>query len=429
MSTEDEMTIDERRKYLRKMKPLYLQADRKTKKRMLDEMETVTGLERKTLIHLLHSNLKRRRRRRERGKSYGPEVDDALRVIDESYDYICPERLTPNLSRMAQQLAAHGELIVYPALLQQLDQISVTTVKRRLNRIARDQPRLARPTPLPSSPLLQAIPMRRIPWDTVQPGHFEVDLVHHCGPSAAGDYMCTLQMVDVALGWSERVPVLGRSYLVVRDAFLYILFRLPFLVRQVHPDNGGEFFNHHILRFWQDKAPYVALSRSRPYHKNDNRFVEQRNCAWVRHYLGDDRLDTSAQTLAVNTLYDNLWLYNNFFQPVMRLAEKTVITNADGQPHIQRRHDQASTPFDRLCATDAIARETREQLETLRDRTNPRLLRQEIYDQIDFIFSLPNASTGVTENVYQTLMTHTHPQVGQRALPMFAAGPNARPQE
>jgi hypothetical protein len=217
--------------------------------------------------------------------------------------------------------------------------------------------------------------------------------------------MCTIQTIDVATGWSERRAVLGRSYLVMEDAFRYILTRLPFPILELHPDNGSEFFNHHMLRFWKSTVKGVRLSRSRPYHKNDNRFVEQKNSTLVRAYLGDDRLDTVAQTIAVNQLYDKMWVYYNLLQPVMRLAEK-IVTPVEGQlARVKRRYDQARTPFDRLCQTSAITQERRDQLEALRDRTNPRQLRQEIYDQIEYIFSLPNAVSGKTENVYLTLAT------------------------
>jgi hypothetical protein len=120
--------------------------------------------------------------------------------------------------------------------------------------------------------------MLRLPWDIVQPGHFEMNLVHHCGPTASGEYACTLQMVGVATGRSERRAVLGCSYLAMEDAFRCILARLPFPVLHVHPDNGSEFFNHHLLRFWGEIVQGVTLSRSRPFHKNDNPRVEQRAC-------------------------------------------------------------------------------------------------------------------------------------------------------
>ncbi len=131
-------------------------------------------------------------------------------------------------------------------------------------------------------------------------------------------------MVDVATGWTEQVATLGRSYRVMEDGFRRILARLPFQVLEIHPDNGSEFLNAHLVRFWKEMVKGVTLSRSRPFHKNDNRFVEQKNSTLVRAYLGLARFDTAAQTNAINQLYEKMWLYYNFFQPVMRLREKTT---------------------------------------------------------------------------------------------------------
>jgi hypothetical protein len=417
MSIEDRMTIDERRKYLRVMQKRYLQADCKERERLLDEMEAVTELHRKSLIRLMNGSLERQRRRRQRGRSYGPEVDDAIRVIAESMDYICPERLTPNLTWLATHLATHGELEASFRLLEQLERISVPTVGRILARIRQDERRLPRRGPRYTNHLIRDVPMKRIPWHEQEPGHFEADLVHHCGPSASGEYVCTIQMVDVATAWSERVSVLGRSYLVIEDGFNRILSRLPFPVCEIHPDNGSEFFNNHMFRFWDGLDQDIQLSRSRPYQKNDNRFVEQKNSTLVRAYLGYDRLDTVVQTLAVNQLYDKMWVYYNLFQPVMRLTEKTWLRE-EGQPsQLKRRYDQARTPFDRLCETTAISQEWRERLEALRDQTNPRQLRQDIYDLIDYISSLPGAVPGVTEDVRLTLLTTTSAHEEEDRLP------------
>ncbi|MBE9509229.1 MAG: transposase family protein [Chloroflexi bacterium] len=413
MSTEDKMTIDERRKYLRTMKKRYVESDRKERGRLLDEMEAVTGMHRKSLTRLMNGSLERKPRRKQRGHTYGPEVDDALRVISESLDHICADRLTPNLVWMVTHLAAHGEIDVSHPLLEQLERISISTVKRRLRRLGQDRPRLPRKGPRQANEVTREIPMKRIAWDEREPGHFEVDLVHHCGSSASGEYACTLQMIDVATGWSERVAVLGRSYLVMQDAFRRIVARLPFPIREIHPDNGSEFLNHHMVRFWGELVQGVLISRSRPYQKNDNRNVEQKNATLVRAYLGHDRIDSVAQVNATNELYDEMWVYYNLFQPVMHLIEKTVVLE-DGQPtRVKRKHDQAQTPFDRLCATDAITQQQREQLEALRDQTNPRQLRQEIYASIDRIFSLPGAVPGTTEDVFQTLATHSSPEQGE----------------
>jgi len=311
MPDEDKMTIDERYKYLRIKQKRYCRASRGERSQMLDEMEQVTGLDRKTLIrHMKRKVIARRPRRRQRGQTYGHEVDDALRVISESLDYICAERLQPQLVAHAQDLARHSELQVSADLLDKLEHLSLSTLRRRLQKFARlDQWRLPqRQGRRFVNPLTRDIPMKRIPWDEQQPGHFEVDLVHHGGPTSAGHYVHTLQMIDVATGWSERVAVLGRSALVMRDAFLRILARLPFPLLELHPDNGQEFFNDLLLRLWQDKVKGVQLSRSRPFHKNDNPFVEQKNFTLVRAYFGDWRFDTVEQTCLFNLIYDKMWL-------------------------------------------------------------------------------------------------------------------------
>jgi hypothetical protein len=404
MSTEVHMTIDERYKYLCRMRQRYQQANRQERGRLLDEMQAVTDLHRKSLIRLINGSLARKPRRRQRGYTYGPQVESALCLIAESFDYICAERLTPNLPWMAQHLDTHGELFLSPPLLDDLHKISVSTVRRILARHHPTPCRLPRKPPSRPKGLTQSIPMQRIPYHTAQPGHFEVDLVHHSGPNPSGHYVHSLQMVDVATGWSERRAVLGRSSLVVSDAFRHILAHLPFAVQEIHSDNGSEFFNYHLLQFWGEAAAHIRLSRSRPYQKNDNPFVEQKNSSLIRAYLGHERLDTVAQTRLLNELYEKMGCYYNLFQPVMRLAEKVVIPTTNGRPaRVQRRYDRPRTPFDRLCETDAISDQQRERLLDLRTSINPRSLRQEIYALRDALFALPNALPGVTENVHHTL--------------------------
>jgi hypothetical protein len=416
MPNEEKMTLSERRKYLRLIKKRYLKASKLERAQLLDEMQAVTCMHRKSLIRLMSGSLERRVRRKQRGRTYGPDVDDALRVISESLNHICAERLQPNLVWIASHLAYHGEMKVSPPLLDQLGQISVSTVRRILDRIRQDEPRLPRQGPAQANRVAREIPMKRIPWNERQPGHFEVDVVHHCGLSSSGHYVHTIQMIDVATGWAEQVATLGRSYLAMQDGFRRILARVPFPVLEIHPDNGSEFLNHHLVRFWKETVKGVTLSRSRPFQKNDNRFVEQKNSTLVRAYLGPARFDTVAQTEALNQLYEKMWLYYNFFQPVMRLVAKTTypLLSAQAQPsRISRRFDLAQTPLDRLCQTDAISEEHKEQLRTLRHQINPRQLCREIHQLRDHIFSLPAAVPGETEDVYETLFTPPETQKGE----------------
>jgi hypothetical protein len=365
-------------------------------------------MNRKSLVRRMNGNLEHKRRRKERGKTYGPEVDDALRVIDESANYICAERITPRLVWYAQHLDNHGELTATPELLKQLGEISISTVARRLARVRQGQfipPRRKRAKR--TSSLLQSIPMKRLSWDIGEPGYFEIDLVLHCGPINSGESMSSLQMIDMLTAWSERAAMLGRSYVVVEDAYYRILDRLPFPILEVHPDNGAEFINNQSVRFWGDIVQGVDLSRSRPYQKNDNRMVEQKHSPLVRDFFGYDRVDTVKQVLLANCFYDKAWWHYNFFQPVLRLSEKVAVRDENGQVvRIKRRHDEARTPFERLCETDAILPAHKELLERMRDQINPRQLRQELYDLIDQIFSLPGAVAGVTENVFETLVFH-----------------------
>ncbi len=409
MATEEKMTVNERYKYLRLVQERYWAADRKERSSLLNELEEVTELHRKSLIRLLRGGLKRKRRRRQRGRTYGVEVDDAVRVISESMDHICAERLQPNLVWIAQQLARHGELTVNKRLLQQLGKISVSTVRRTLQRIDQDQPRLVRKRPVQRRSY-QQIPARRLAWDLKEPGHFEVDLVHHCGDASSGQYVCTLQMIDVATGWSERVAVLGRSYLVMRNAFERVLQRLPFAVRELHPDNGSEFLNHHLLRYWPQAMPGLEVSRSRPYQKNDNRFVEQKNSSLVRAYLGQERFDTVVHTEALNRYYDGMWVYYNLFQPVMRLSVKEVLPTTNGIPQIRRHFDPAQTPLDRLLATQTLTTKQAASLKVLRRDTNPRQLLKDLYQQRDALFELPQAAPDQTEDVRQTLYNQNRQQ-------------------
>ena len=403
MSPEERMTIEEQRKYLHKMRIRYWQAEsRRARSKLLDEMQAVTELHRKSLLRLIHGELARKPRRKQRGKTYGAEVWIAVQGIARSLDYPCAERLQPTLVWMAEHLEKHGELQTSAKTRQQLAQVSLSTLRRLLGPVGEEPQRLAhrKERPGTTKALLQGVPMRRIAWDEAQPGHFEVDLVHHSGVSVAGQYVHTLQLIDVATGWSECAALLGRSYLVLEDGFAAILQRLPFPVLELHPDNGAEFFNAFLVKYWKDKVKGLLLSRSRPFQKNDNRFVEENNFSLVRAYVGYQRLDTVAQTRLLQQLYQQLWLYHNFFQPVMRLKEKVY---PEGQTRPRRHYDRAQTPLDRLVEKGALEAGRQAHLLALRESTNPCQLRRTIEQLTTQLFQLPGAKEGITEDVYQTL--------------------------
>jgi hypothetical protein len=390
MPTRDEMTIDERRKYLKLMAPRYETAKRKERSQLLSEMEQVSKLHRKHVIRLLNGqSLERKKRQTPRSRSYGLEVERVVLRVWESLDYICAERLTPSLLWMARHLARFGVLVLTAEIESQLATISCATVQRLLRKNRARKVRLPRTGPHRANQVTKGVPMGRIPWDTKEPGHFETDLVHHGGESAAGEYGYTLQLIDVATGWSERVMLLGRGQQAMEKAFTQVLERLPFGVKELHPDNGTEFFNAHLVRFWKEKVTGVHLSRSRPYQKNDNRYVEQKNDTLVRQYLGKLRLDTPEQIAAGNALYERMWLYYNLFQPVMHLNEKLV----EGDK-VRRKWDQAQTPYQRLLATGVLSQDQQTRLQALYEQTNPLLLRDEIYAGLDALWETAVGQNG-----------------------------------
>ncbi len=401
MSETDPMDVNERRKYFHKMWGRYRGADKKEKSKLLDEMEAVTGLHRKTITRTMKGRLSRKKRSRERGKTYGVEVDDAVRVIARSLDYPCAERLQPNLVWMAEQLNRHGELRAGKETMQKLERVSVSTIKRILKRVGRSESKLAakKPKRPQTNSLRKRYPMSKIAWNIAEAGHFEVDLVHHSGESTNGEYIHTLQMLDVATGWGEIVAILGRSHRVMTDGFDYLLARLPIRVIEIHPDNGAEFFNQFLLRYWKKKLPDLQITRSRPYQKNDNRFVEENNHSLVRAYIGHGRLDTQAQLNVLRQLYGKLWLFHNFFQPVMRLQEKEYLTPLQ----YRRKYDQARTPFERLLEKGILDVDTKLHLITLRDQTNPLTLRSQIDALITQLLSLPVLDKTETVNIFETL--------------------------
>jgi hypothetical protein len=265
--------------------------------------------------------------------------------------------------------------------------ISRATVQRLLQRFQQYTPKLPRRKPQPTSRLLRHVPMERLSWAIARPGSFETDLVHHCGVVTAGEYVHTLQLVDIATGWSERVAVLGRSQEAMVEGFRRVQVRLPFPITHLHPDNGSEFFNDHLIRYFGQEMTGLRLSRSRPYRKNDNRFVEQKNGTLVRAYVGYERLDTGEQCAALNALYDQLWVYYNLFQPVLHLVGKEVVGGK-----LRRKWDLAQTPHQRLLASGILSPEQEARLAALYAGTNPRHLREASYQALERLWQHPNSA-------------------------------------
>jgi len=383
--TGREMSISARFEYLSVMQERYRVADRRAKSQLLDDMEAMTHLSRKHLVALMSRRvLHRRRRSRERERTYDGEVAEAIAIVADALDWDCAERLQPRLRPTAERLIACGEMQVTPAGLDQMNQISISTVARMLKHL-RPTERLPRAYPgrRADTSAQQAVPIALIPWDEIEPGHFEVDLVHHGVPDETGRRVCTIQFIDVLTGWSERFAIMGTGFDAVWKAIQAFRDRCPIPIREVHTDNGSEFINWAFIAAFGQQMVGVSHTRGRPGYHNDNRFVEQKNSSLVRAYLGSTPLHSFEQLRALNHLYGEMWLYYNFFQPVLRQVERTAVMGDDGIIRLRRRQDRARTPLERLLeAEPPIARETKERLQALYNTLNPLALKRSIHAQV-----------------------------------------------
>ena len=390
MAVIEKMNIDERFKFLRQMKAQYMQADRQTKKSLLTMMQDLTGQHRKHLIARMNSPGPRRKtRNRQRCRTYGPEVEQAIAVIAETLDWICAERLTPVLAKTARHLAKFNELEISADLIAQLEYISISTVRRILKRIGRPKDRLPRAYPgrRRDSAAQVLIPVKVIPWEESEPGHFEVDLVHHSRSGFDGPFVCTIQFVDVLTGWSERLPVLGYQSDAMWRAMSRFMEQCPIPVREIHSDNGPEFINMSLVSYFGEQMVHAHLSRGRRGYKNDNRFVEQKNGSLVRAYLKTLYLYTPEHQRMLDELYEEMRIYYNLFQPVLRQTARSVRIDANGVPHIMRKQDVAKTPLTRLLrAKPPISRRAAQALQDRYDDTNPRQLNRLIHARLARIY-------------------------------------------
>ena len=306
----------------------------------------------------------------------------ALKVAWEATDRLCSKRLKPFLPEMVRILVDHKELEVRSEVARQLYEVSAATIDRLLQPYRRMGARRSFSATRPGSLLKGSIPIRTFgEWEEGVPGYLEIDLVAHCGESTEGSYVTTLSTVDVATGWVEHRGVWGKGQDRVVGAIDQISQRAPFTIRGLDSDNGGEFINQKLYDYCQRHG--IIFTRSRPYKKNDNAHVEQKNWSVVRRLVGYDRYTSKAALEQLNHLYRYLRLYVNFFQPVMKLKHKSR-----HGAKVHKVYDTARTPYQRLLESDVLASERREALEELYRSLNPLKLRERIDQELERLWAL-----------------------------------------
>jgi hypothetical protein len=315
------MSQHSKRELVEAIRPRYLKANRAGKEQILDEFVAATGYHRKYAIRLLKHGLKPKGHKKVgRSKVYQGEVVKALEQIWEICGRICSGRLKPFLPEIISVSERHQELTLSSETQAKLLGLSRATIDRCLKG-ARFAEHGGLSTTKPGTLLESAIAVRTCnDWDDARPRFVEIDLVAHCGDTTEGAYLNTLTATDVSTGWTECLALPNKTQPAVSQAIIVLRERLPFPLLGIDSDNGSEFINDTLYHYCLTE--HITFTRSRPYKKNDQAHVEQKNWSVVRHTVGYDRWETEADRTMLAAIYADLRLYINFFQPVLKLIGK-----------------------------------------------------------------------------------------------------------
>src|SRR5215204_4733125 len=355
----------------------YLRADRRGKAAMLDEFVASTGYHRKAAIRLLRQGPPPPRQGHGgRPRAYSSVVVGALRVAAEVSGWLCGKRLAPFLAELVPALEAERALALSDEDRAALVAMSPATVDRRLAPFRRQLRPHGRGTTKPGTLLKQQIPVHTYtPWEEERAGFLEIDLVAHCGTTTAGHYLNTLVATDVATGWTECEAIWGKGQVAGVEALEQIRDRLPFPLLGLDSDNGSEFLNALLLRWCT--AQRLTFTRSRPYWKNDQAHVEQKNWSVVRKPIGYDRYESREALAALQAVYVPLRLWTNHWQPALKLVGK----ERDGA-RVRKRYDTARTPYRRALAATDLTATARHRLDDEHAASGPVALRRRLDDAI-----------------------------------------------
>jgi len=384
------------KEYAEELKKRYFGASRKDKGKMLDEFTQVTGLHRKAAIRMLNrSSRSRVSKRGGRPRKYGVVVAEALKEVWEASDRLCSKRLQPFLPEMIRVLRRHGEQKINTAMERQLCRMSPSTIDRLLRPYRKVGGCKRFSTTKPGNLLKNSIPIRTFAdWQENKSGFLEIDLVAHCGESPEGLYLNTLCAVDVASGWTECRPVWGKGQERVGGAIHRIRQRLPFPLLGLDSDNGSEFINHHLYTYCQREK--ITFTKSRAYKKNDSCHVEQKNGNVVRRLVGYDRYTSKAAYQCLERIYDCVRLYMNFFQPTMKLLEKTR-----NGAKVHKVYDTAQTPYQRLLRSSVLSDSKRAEMAATYSSINPVQLLEQLNGNLEQLWKLAVRHSSLGNRYYE----------------------------
>lgn len=387
------MSLKSRMEYLRCIYRRYRKAAKIAKSKILEEFCKVCKYNRKYAIRLLNGPLpdEKSKGHRKRSCHYSQTALTILEAIWKAAGYLCSQRLKAALPLWIPY--ARKRFRMTPEIEREIESISPRQIDNRLRPKKMLLKKRIYCTTRPGTLLKSKIPIRTHNWDIRLPGYLEMDLVAHCGNSNAGQFVYTLNATDIRTAWTERVAVMGKGQSGIVQGMANIKNALPFRLRGLDSDNGEEFINHHLLNFCFQFKPRIEFTRGRPYKKNDNAHIEQKNFTHVRQIFGWDRYDSQQAQAAMNDLYANeLGLFQNFFQPSMKLFKKIRVGSK-----VVRKYDLAQTPFQRVLKSGKYNKAKVKKLKELFVSLDPFELSQRIDQKLRRIF--PMASQHIRPSV------------------------------
>ena len=386
------MSPNERKSYLIAIKRRYLKAKKLDKKTILDEFCKVCRYNRKYAIRLLNkrNNFPRKRKPGRKPQYDSKEFMIAIKRIWFATDQMCSKRLKAVIPLwLPFYQSRFGSLS--DEVREALKRISAASIDRALKPIRSRLGQKGLSGTKPGTLLRNQIPIRTNFWDVTQPGYLEADTVAHCGNSLAGDFVWSLTMTDYCSGWTECRATWNKGATGVVEQIKAIEHALPFTLKGFDCDNGSEFLNYHLLSYFQEHPNVINFTRSRPYKKNDNAHVEQKNWTHVRQLFGYDRIDDKSLINLMNNLYAKEWSQlQNYFCPSMKLKEKTRINS-----RYKKKYEEPQTPYQRLIDSNDIDEKQKSELQVQFKKLDPFKLKARIEKKLKAIFKL----ISVTQNV------------------------------
>jgi len=384
------MSLQSKREYLMQIRSRYRRAGRVHKSKILDEYCQVCGYDRKYAIKRLAADPQRPRRKPGRKPLYDKErLLPWLKRVWLASDQMCSKRLRAALPKWLPHLSA-----LSAENKTQLLSLSPATMDRLLKPLRIRYPGKGLGGTKPGTLLKHHIPIRTGNWDITRPGFIEADTVAHCGNSLAGNFIWSLVFTDIFSGWTQLRATWNKGAFGIQQQIADLEKHTPFALAGFDCDNGSEFLNYPLLEYFTCRKTPVAFTRSRPYHKNDNAHVEQKNWIHVRQLLGWDRLENPQLVESINDLYRKEWsAYQNFFCPSMKLVSKERVRS-----RYRKRYDAPRTPYERLLQSPEVSPEKKDQLQAAYARLNPFALKKIIEEKLKKIFALKSVQHSESMN-------------------------------